>query len=171
MMRQAFYSAVRGTADVAWRGLQWANRKVPARSFQPAWSPEPLPKSHERTKPPLGFPRRTDSLCPVCTREVPIDVPGSSRLGIEGRELVECGEGPRQLQRMDRHRRGHPFNQVGQRADVVGMPVGIDDPKDVQPQVGNDPIEQKAHHDAHVNGQDGPQKVQVIDPGLLLALG
>ena len=68
MMREAFYSAVRGTADVAWKGFQWANRKVPARSFQPAWSPEPLPKSHERTKPPLGFPRRTDSLCPVCTR-------------------------------------------------------------------------------------------------------
>ena len=70
MMRQAFYSAVRGAADVAWKGFQWANRKVPARSFHPAWSPEPLPKSHERTKPPLGFPRRTDSLCPVCTREV-----------------------------------------------------------------------------------------------------
>ena len=69
-MREAFYSAVRGTADVAWKGFQWANRKVPARSFQPAWSPEPLPKSHERSKPPLGFPRRTDSLCPVCTREV-----------------------------------------------------------------------------------------------------
>ena len=69
-MRQAFYSAVRGAADVAWKGFQWANRKVPARSFHPAWSPEPLPKSHERTKPPLGFPRRTDSLCPVCTREV-----------------------------------------------------------------------------------------------------
>ena len=70
MTRQAFYSAVRGAADVAWRGFQWANRKVPARAFHPAWSPEPLPKSHERTKPPLGFPRRTDSLCPVCTREV-----------------------------------------------------------------------------------------------------
>ena len=70
MMREAFYSAVRGAADVAWKGFQWANRKVPARSFHPAWSPEPLPKSHERSKPPLGFPRRTDSLCPVCTREV-----------------------------------------------------------------------------------------------------
>ena len=70
MMREAFCSTVRGAADVAWKGFQWVNRKVPARSFHPAWSPEPLPKSHERTKPPLGFPRRTDSLCPVCTREV-----------------------------------------------------------------------------------------------------
>ena len=70
MTREAFYSAVRGAANVAWKGLQWANRKVPARSFHPAWSPEPLPRSRERTKPPLGFPRRTDSLCPVCTREV-----------------------------------------------------------------------------------------------------
>jgi uncharacterized radical SAM superfamily Fe-S cluster-containing enzyme len=29
-----------------------------------------MPKSHERTRPPLGFPRTTDSLCPVCVREV-----------------------------------------------------------------------------------------------------
>ena len=70
MIREAFYSLVRGTANVAWNGLQEINRRVPARSFQPSWSPEPLPKSHERTKPPLGFPRKTDSLCPVCTREV-----------------------------------------------------------------------------------------------------
>ncbi len=69
-MRRFFYSAVRQTAHAAWTGFQWVNRRVPAREFHPKWSPEPLPKSHERTKPPLGFPRRTDSLCPVCTREV-----------------------------------------------------------------------------------------------------
>src|SRR5512140_527715 len=69
-MRKALYRAVRGAADVAWNGFQWVNRRVPARTFHPSWSPEPLPKSSERTKPPLGFPRRTDSLCPTCTREV-----------------------------------------------------------------------------------------------------
>ena len=26
-------------------------------------------KSHQKTKPPLGWPRETDSLCPVCVRE------------------------------------------------------------------------------------------------------
>src|SRR5213076_1919628 len=32
-------------------------------------SDKPLLKSYEKTKPPLGWPRETDSLCPTCTRE------------------------------------------------------------------------------------------------------
>ena len=35
----------------------------------PRWSDKPLLKSYEKTKPPLGWPRETDSLCPDCTRE------------------------------------------------------------------------------------------------------
>lgn len=70
MIRRLFYTAVRGTASAAWNGFQAVNRRIPDRPFAPAWSSEPLPKSYERTKPPLGFPRRTDSLCPTCTREV-----------------------------------------------------------------------------------------------------
>jgi 7,8-dihydro-6-hydroxymethylpterin dimethyltransferase len=35
-------------------------------SFTPKWSDKPLQKSHEKTKPPLGWPRTTDSLCPQC---------------------------------------------------------------------------------------------------------
>jgi tetraether lipid synthase len=70
MARKALYSAIRTGADLAWRGFQAVNKRVPAKSFKPSWSPEALPKSFERTKPPLGYPRRTDSLCPVCTREV-----------------------------------------------------------------------------------------------------
>ena len=34
----------------------------------PAWAPAPLQKV--RSKPPLGWPRRTDSLCPDCVKEV-----------------------------------------------------------------------------------------------------
>src|SRR4029453_4157410 len=33
------------------------------------WAPGPLIKSRERTKPPLGWPRETDSLCPRCVVE------------------------------------------------------------------------------------------------------
>jgi uncharacterized radical SAM superfamily Fe-S cluster-containing enzyme len=40
-----------------------------AGSFQPSWAPAPLPKSSERTSPPLGWPRTTDSLCPTCVKE------------------------------------------------------------------------------------------------------
>ncbi|HUM03345.1 MAG TPA: radical SAM protein, partial [Thermoanaerobaculia bacterium] len=80
------YRAIRGTANAAWTGFQWVNRRLPARAFKPAWSPETLPKSWERTKPPLGFPRRTDSLCPTCTKEVRDDILNGTR---ELRDLVD----------------------------------------------------------------------------------
>ena len=38
-------------------------------SFVPKWSDKPLLKSDQKTKPPLGFPRTTDSLCPKCVIE------------------------------------------------------------------------------------------------------
>jgi len=86
MMRTAFYRGVRAASNAAWSGFQWVNRRIPARTFHPAWAPEPLPKSWERTKPPLGFPRRTDSLCPTCTKEVRDAIVGGTR---ELRELTD----------------------------------------------------------------------------------
>jgi 7,8-dihydro-6-hydroxymethylpterin dimethyltransferase len=62
-------TAVSNFANVAWSGVQAINRRIPNGSFQPAWAPKPLLKSHERTSPALGWPRTTDSLCPVCVRE------------------------------------------------------------------------------------------------------
>jgi uncharacterized radical SAM superfamily Fe-S cluster-containing enzyme len=56
-------------ADAAWTVFQTVNRCVPAGLFQPSWAPAPLPKSWERSSPALGWPRTTDSLCPVCVRE------------------------------------------------------------------------------------------------------
>src|ERR1035441_4750768 len=38
--------------------------------FIPNWSDKPLLKSWEKTKPPLGWPRSTDSLCPRCIPEI-----------------------------------------------------------------------------------------------------
>jgi uncharacterized radical SAM superfamily Fe-S cluster-containing enzyme len=38
--------------------------------FTPKWSDKPLLKSWEKTKPPLGWPRTTDSLCPRCVPEI-----------------------------------------------------------------------------------------------------
>ena len=61
--------AVTVAARLAWPALQAANRLAPGRPFQPAWAPAPLLKSHERTRPQLGWPRQTDSLCPKCVRE------------------------------------------------------------------------------------------------------
>jgi uncharacterized radical SAM superfamily Fe-S cluster-containing enzyme len=56
-------------ARLAWPALQAVNRRIPSRPFHPAWAPAPLMKSSERTRPQLGWPRTTDSLCPVCVRE------------------------------------------------------------------------------------------------------
>jgi uncharacterized radical SAM superfamily Fe-S cluster-containing enzyme len=56
-------------ARAAWPALQAVNRRIAGRTFKPSWAPAPLLKSADRTKPRLGWPRRTDSLCPVCVRE------------------------------------------------------------------------------------------------------
>ena len=56
-------------AKLAWPALQAINRRFDSPAFQPKWAPAPLLKSRERTRPPLGWPRTTDSLCPACVRE------------------------------------------------------------------------------------------------------
>src|SRR6185503_15721162 len=61
--------ALTGIARVAWPVLQSVNARLEGKPWHPKWAPGPLLKSHQRTKPPLGWPRRTDSLCPTCVRE------------------------------------------------------------------------------------------------------
>jgi 7,8-dihydro-6-hydroxymethylpterin dimethyltransferase len=56
--------------DLAWRVFQSVNTRVAdGLPVNPQWAPGPLPKSYERTRPPLGYPRETDSLCPRCVIE------------------------------------------------------------------------------------------------------
>ncbi|HJZ77479.1 MAG TPA: radical SAM protein [Vicinamibacterales bacterium] len=61
--------ALAGGARILWPAFQAINRRIDAKPFHPAWAPAPLLSSRERTKPPLGWPRTTDSLCPTCVRE------------------------------------------------------------------------------------------------------
>ncbi len=49
--------------------IQLFNQYRPNASFTPKWSDKPLLKSWEKSKPNLGFPRQTDSLCPKCVVE------------------------------------------------------------------------------------------------------
>ena len=56
-------------ANGAWFVFSRINQLRPRPSFTPLWSDKPLLKSWQKTKPPLGWPRQTDSLCPVCVRE------------------------------------------------------------------------------------------------------
>ena len=63
-------TAVTGLANGLWPALrQLVDRRERRRLF-PQWASGPLQTRKERTKPPLGWPRRTDSLCPTCVKEV-----------------------------------------------------------------------------------------------------
>ena len=57
-------------AGAAWNTLQFFNQRIKETpSFTPKWADKPLQKSYQKTKPTLGWPRQTDSLCPDCVRE------------------------------------------------------------------------------------------------------
>jgi uncharacterized radical SAM superfamily Fe-S cluster-containing enzyme len=59
-----------GLSNFAWRAFQGLNRILPEGELpHPRWAPGKLLKSYERSAPPLGFPRVTDSLCPRCVPE------------------------------------------------------------------------------------------------------
>ena len=57
------------TAQLAWPLIKQWNVKFERPALQPKWAPAPLLKSRERSFPPLGWPRQTDSLCPKCVKE------------------------------------------------------------------------------------------------------
>ncbi len=56
-------------ASGAFKAIKSINQYKPNESFIPKWSDKPLLKSWQKSKPTLGFPRQTDSLCPNCVIE------------------------------------------------------------------------------------------------------
>ncbi|HEX5385142.1 MAG TPA: radical SAM protein [Gemmatimonadales bacterium] len=69
-MNELLAGAVRELANAGWGTFQAVNTRIPEHaSIQPGWAPAPLPKTRQRSKPPLGWPRQTDSLCPRCVVE------------------------------------------------------------------------------------------------------
>jgi uncharacterized radical SAM superfamily Fe-S cluster-containing enzyme len=66
-------------ARLAWPAFQAINRQFPAETFQPKWAEAPLMRSTERSKPTLGWPRETDSLCPTCVREARARIVGGEQ--------------------------------------------------------------------------------------------
>jgi uncharacterized radical SAM superfamily Fe-S cluster-containing enzyme len=69
------------TAQGAWLAFAGMSKLHQRYSFRPRWSDQPLLKSWEKTRPPLGWPRQTDSLCPNCVRETRNEI-------LEGRKGV-----------------------------------------------------------------------------------
>ena len=64
-----FDGAVCSAAGRVFDLIQFFNKYRPSPSFTPKWSDKPLLKSWQKTKPKLGWPRETDSLCPRCVVE------------------------------------------------------------------------------------------------------
>ncbi|HVB29813.1 MAG TPA: radical SAM protein [Terriglobia bacterium] len=64
-----FDRAVTGAAGMVFDSIQFFNKYKPSPAFTPKWSDKPLLKSWQKTKPKLGWPRETDSLCPGCVKE------------------------------------------------------------------------------------------------------
>lgn len=87
-----------------WPAVQRLNRVIERPSAHPPWAPAPLLKRRERTKPPLGFPRETDSLCPSCVKEVRADILSGKR---DLRELVDGKPGEIKARIVKEMRDGH----------------------------------------------------------------
>jgi 7,8-dihydro-6-hydroxymethylpterin dimethyltransferase len=67
--------AVSFAADRLWLVMQRINQLGPAsKPFHPKWSDQPIPRGQERSRPPLGWPRETDSLCPDCVKEARAEI-------------------------------------------------------------------------------------------------
>ena len=57
------------TAGAAFQIGKYYMHRNPQPSIKPGWTDKPLLKSWEKSKPTLGWPRQTDSLCPDCVKE------------------------------------------------------------------------------------------------------
>lgn len=69
----------------SWPWLDSAMRALRPAAKQPRWAPAPLQRT--RSKPPLGWPRQTDSLCPECVKRVRqaiVDGEQSYRILVDG---------------------------------------------------------------------------------------
>jgi len=112
-------SLVTGASDLLWRAFQAVNTRIPEGQLpHPRWAPGRMPKSRQRTAPPLGFPRVTDSLCPRCipearakvvNGEIDLSLLARGHLGEIKAEIVE--EDGRILMRKVCERHG-PFEDV-----------------------------------------------------------
>jgi len=91
------------SAQKAWSVLQFANRLAnEPMPFKPSWSDQPIPRGNKRTKPPLGWPRETDSLCPTCVKE-------ARRAILNGNEPIEhlIHDKPGEIRALIHEKNGH----------------------------------------------------------------
>ena len=71
LLNRVSASLVTRIANLAWKTFQAINTRIPEGELpHPLWAPGRIAKSRERSVPPLGFPRETESLCPRCVPEI-----------------------------------------------------------------------------------------------------
>lgn len=69
-MSRVLDKGVRAGSELGWKLLESVKRRQPTDATrQPVWAPGPLVGASRLERPDLGFPRETDSLCPVCVLE------------------------------------------------------------------------------------------------------
>lgn len=66
-------------ASGIFNAIKSVNKYKPNPSFTPKWADKPIQKSWEKSKPTLGFPRTTDSLCPNCVIEAREEILSNQR--------------------------------------------------------------------------------------------
>jgi uncharacterized radical SAM superfamily Fe-S cluster-containing enzyme len=100
-MRKPVKYAEKGLTYVAagmWAVFERVNKIRQNPGFIPRWSEKPLLKSYQKTKPPLGWPRTTDSLCPKCVPEIrnqvldgklPVDILRNQEVGQLKAQIIE----------------------------------------------------------------------------------
>ncbi len=85
-------------ANATWAVFEKINSINPNPSFTPKWSDKPLLKSYQKSKPPLGWPRTTDSLCPKCVPEIrnkiingelPVEILKNQKVGEIKAQIIE----------------------------------------------------------------------------------
>ena len=90
--------AVTLAAKGAWAVFDKVNSINQNPSFTPKWSDKPLLKSYQKSKPPLGWPRTTDSLCPKCVPEMrnkilngelPVEILKNEKVGEIKAQIIE----------------------------------------------------------------------------------
>ena len=90
--------AVTVAAKGVWAVFDKLNSIHPNPSFTPKWSDKPLLKSYQKSKPPLGWPRSTDSLCPKCVPQIrqeiidgklPLEVLMNEKVGEIKAQIIE----------------------------------------------------------------------------------
>src|SRR2546428_7368332 len=109
------------TASVAFDTIQFFNKHHPNPSFTPKWSDKPLLKSWEKTKPTLGWPRQTDSLCPGCVKEAREEILSGKK---DWRDLIQEKVGEIKAQIIERNGQVWMVKQCpkhGQYEDLMAM--------------------------------------------------